>query len=82
MANPILHWAPELDTGIAEIDAQHKRIVDYINQLSQLCQTYDRAKLAEVIGDAVEYTISHFAFEETLMENAGYLFAGPHKKVH
>jgi hemerythrin len=30
----------------------------------------------------VDYTISHFAFEEGVMESAGYMFAGPHKRVH
>lgn len=29
----ILAWVPELDTGIDEIDRQHRRIVDYINKL-------------------------------------------------
>ena len=41
-----------------------------------------RAGLSDVIGEMVDYTMSHFAFEESLMENAGYLFSGPHKKVH
>ena len=78
----ILHWVPELDTGIAEIDVQHKRIVAYINTLHELQGSPDRAALADVIAEMVDYTISHFAFEESMMENAGYLFSGPHKKVH
>jgi len=78
----VLHWVPELDTGIAEIDVQHKRIVDYINKLHELKDTHDREKLGEVIAETVDYTISHFAFEEAMIENAGYMFAGPHKKVH
>lgn len=78
----ILHWVPELDTGIAEIDVQHKRIVDYINRLHELKDTHDRDVLGDVIAETVDYTISHFAFEESMLENAGYMFAGPHKKVH
>ena len=78
----LLQWVPELDTGIAEIDTQHKRIVDYINKLHELRQTHHRERLAEVIAEMVDYTISHFAFEEALMESAGYMFSGPHKKVH
>ena len=27
-----LNWTPDLETGIREIDGQHKRIVEYINQ--------------------------------------------------
>ena len=78
----ILNWTSDLDTGIAEIDNQHRRIVDYINRLNELRHTHDRAGLSDVIGEMVDYTMSHFAFEESLMENAGYLFSGPHKKVH
>ena len=28
----LLVWVPELDTGIPEIDRQHRRIVDYIGR--------------------------------------------------
>ena len=76
----LLVWLPELDTGIEEIDRQHRRIVEYINKLHELKATHDRAELGEVIGEMVDYTLSHFVFEEALIENAGYLFAGPHKK--
>jgi hemerythrin len=78
----ILRWVPELDTGIDEIDVQHRRIVDYINRLYALRDSPDRDGLGEVIAEMVDYTISHFAFEEGVMENAGYMFAGPHKRVH
>ena len=78
----LLVWLPELDTGIDEIDKQHRRIVEYINTLHELRTTHDREALGEVIGEMVDYTISHFAFEESLIESAGYLFSGPHKKVH
>ncbi len=78
----LLVWVPELDTGIEEIDRQHRRIVDYINKLYELRTSHDREGLGEVIGEMVDYTVSHFVFEESLMESAGYLFSGPHKKVH
>jgi hemerythrin len=78
----ILHWMPELNTGIEEIDIQHRRIVDYINRLYELRDSPSREALGEVIGEMVDYTISHFAFEEGVMESAGYMFSGPHKRVH
>ena len=78
----ILHWVPELDTGIEEIDIQHRRIVDYINRLYELRDSPNREALADVIAETVDYTISHFAFEEGVIEAAGYMFAGPHKRVH
>lgn len=78
----ILKWMPELNTGIDEIDVQHRRIVDYINRLYELRETPDRNVLGEVINETVDYTLSHFAFEESMIEEAGYMFSGPHKRVH
>ncbi|MCL6416574.1 bacteriohemerythrin [Aestuariirhabdus sp. Z084] len=77
-----LQWLSELDTGIEVIDEQHKRIVYYINQLQDAHEKHSRSKVGDVINEVVDYTISHFAFEEALMEQAGYSFCAPHKKVH
>lgn len=77
-----LNWTPDLETGIREIDGQHKRIVEYINQLYDARTSHDRAGVGVVIDEAVDYTLSHFAFEEALMVDAGYMYSGPHKKVH
>jgi hemerythrin len=77
-----LNWTPDLETGIREIDGQHKRIVDYINQLYDARDHHDREAVGAVIDEMVDYTLSHFAFEESLMTDAGYMFAGPHKKIH
>jgi len=78
----VLQWIPELNIGIPEIDKQHRRICDYINQLDEIRHTSNRDKLAEIIEDVIDYTMSHFAFEEGLMEDAGYPFTTPHKRVH
>ena len=78
----ILNWVPDLNTGIEEIDRQHRRIVDYINRLYELRETPDRKLLGDVIAETVDYTLSHFAFEEAMIEEAGYMFSGPHKRVH
>ena len=75
-------WTKELELGIEVIDNQHKRIVDYINSLYDASLTQDRDQIAGVIDQLVEYTISHFAFEEELQEQAGYTFVKAHKKVH
>ncbi|WP_426415259.1 bacteriohemerythrin [Aestuariirhabdus sp. LZHN29] len=77
-----LAWISELDTGIDIIDEQHKRIVNYINQLQDAHESRDREAVGDVLNEVVDYTISHFAFEEALMEQAGYSFCAPHKKVH
>ncbi len=77
-----LSWSSDLDTGIVEIDNQHKQIMDFINRLHDARQNADRGNIVAVVDDLVEYTLSHFAFEECLMEDAGYEFVRGHKKVH
>lgn len=75
-------WDPKLDTGIEVIDTQHKRIVAYVNQLEAAEVSGDKIQVAQVIEQLVDYTQSHFGFEEAMMEEAGYKFLKPHQKVH
>lgn len=77
-----IHWTQDLNTGIDVLDNQHKRIVDYINQLGSAIKLRDRGAVGAVLNELVDYTISHFAFEESLQEEAGYQYAKPHKAVH
>lgn len=77
-----LNWTSELEIGIDVIDNQHRRIVDYINALYDASLTKDKQQVASVIEELIEYTLSHFAFEEELQEQAGYPFVKAHQKVH
>lgn len=76
-------WDPVYSVGIAVIDNQHKRIIEYINELSHIA-TYesDNQVVHDVIFKLLDYTVSHFSFEESLMEEAKYPLLEPHKKVH
>ena len=75
-------WESRLDTGIEVIDSQHKRIVDYINDLESAKSKADKHLVTDVIEQLIDYTQSHFGFEEAMLEEAGYKFLKPHKKVH
>lgn len=77
-----LIWQDDLNTGIEVIDNQHRRIVEMINHLHGMHPGTERLVVAEVIDELVDYTLSHFAFEEALMEDAGYTFSHAHKRVH
>jgi len=77
-----IEWTDDLNTHIQVIDNQHIRIVEYINMLDDVSGTHDRAQVEKVLNELVDYTLSHFAFEESLMEDAGYSFINGHKRVH
>lgn len=75
-------WDPSLNVGIDVIDGQHRRIVDYINDLDKAHTAQDHEKVTQILMGLVDYTVTHFAFEEDLMRQAGYPLSDPHKKVH
>lgn len=75
-------WSSELEIGIAVIDAQHHRIVEYINTVDEIQHTHSREDLIAVLNELIDYTVSHFTFEEELMTEAGYPFVRAHAKVH
>ncbi len=77
-----ISWTADLDTGIPIIDQQHRRIVDFINHLEVAKNAGDKEAVKQIVYDCVDYTLSHFAFEESLQEEAGYAYCKPHKKVH
>ena len=77
-----LKWSGDLSTGIDVIDKQHMRIIDYINDLERANAKGDRNGIQNVLDSLVDYTLSHFAFEESLQEEAGYKYVKPHKRVH
>jgi hemerythrin len=78
-----LIWTDNLNTGIQVIDRQHGRIVDYINRLYD-AQTGGASKdeIRMVIDELLDYTLTHFAFEETMLENINYPSLRTHKDTH
>jgi hemerythrin len=75
-------WDDAYNTGIEVIDIQHRRIVDYINDLHHAISSDNKEGVEEVLGNLISYTISHFSFEESLMEEHGYQHTEGHRKVH
>ena len=77
-----MKWVPDYNTGIDVIDDQHKRILDYINEIDGIDANTDRARIKQILENIIDYTQSHFTFEESLQEEAGYKYRVPHKRVH
>ncbi|MEW6678436.1 MAG: bacteriohemerythrin [Pseudomonadota bacterium] len=77
-----LIWHSGLNTGIDVIDQQHQRIGECINNLELAIVGEDRELLNAVFEELMDYTLSHLAFEEAMMVEAGYPLATAHKAVH
>ncbi|GGY47577.1 bacteriohemerythrin [Bacterioplanes sanyensis] len=75
-------WTDDLNLGIDIIDAQHRRIVDYIAEIGQAIEQQDAALVFDVMERLKDYTLDHFSFEEQLMQKAGYVLCEAHQAKH
>lgn len=75
-------WTPDLDSGIALVDEQHKILVRCINELHEANSRKDFAAEGKIIEDLIRYTVEHFTDEERLMDEAGYPLSKQHKAIH
>lgn len=76
-------WEDKYSVDIQEIDEQHKRLVEIINELyDAIAAKKNRDQLSVVLNELVEYTKVHFAVEETLMRIFHYEEYREHKGIH
>ncbi|MDD7911488.1 bacteriohemerythrin [Pseudovibrio exalbescens] len=57
-------WTKEFEVGIPVIDAQHHKLVDLINRLSDTLSTGDEMSMSNVIDETFDYAAFHFQQEE------------------
>lgn len=78
-----IEWSDALSVGVKEIDNQHKKLINMINELNTAIQGgWGKEARKDVIDKLVEYTRVHFATEESVMSIAGYPDVEAHKKQH
>ncbi|WP_221798420.1 bacteriohemerythrin [Oceanobacter mangrovi] len=75
-------WVAAFETGIDVVDSQHKRIFEYLKEVDNAIKLQDNDAIKAVAKALIDYSISHNAFEETLMERAKYPVLAAHSKVH
>ena len=63
----IFPWNEHFNTGLPTVDAQHRKLVELLNQLaSQLAFRPDRPTLEAILDELTAYTVYHFEDEETI----------------
>ena len=79
----LMSWKEAYDVNIAQIDQQHKKLVDLINALNE-AMAKGRAKevLNKILNELVAYCASHFKLEEQMMQVNGYPEYDEHKDKH
>ncbi len=67
-----LVWREQLSVGNDLIDADHKYLIDIVNQIEQSFDTKNRHELSAALDSLSQYSQKHFAQEEKIASAAGY----------
>ena len=71
-----IQWSDALLTGVAEIDRQHRILVDTLNEAQvKLTSETDDPVFEQITRDLLAYAIYHFNTEEQFMQKYGYAAA-------
>ncbi len=80
----MIAWDPETHgVGIAEIDLQHRRLVEIINQLEAALNAGAEAQsVRDLLDVLIQFTEFHFFTEEHYMRRHGFPDEAPHREGH
>ncbi len=79
-----IEWSEQISVGIQEIDEQHKQLVELINRLfTAMASGKEKLQVAkEILNELMQYTIVHFAVEESLFRIFDYPDYDKHCENH
>jgi hemerythrin len=78
-----LEWSQDLETGNEAVDAQHKLLFSYVNDVISVTEKDEEAdKIQETLAFLIHYTVQHFQDEEALQLECGYPEYEWHKWLH
>ncbi|MCL1893792.1 MAG: bacteriohemerythrin [Holophagaceae bacterium] len=76
-------WTPDMATGNAIVDDQHKQLIDSLNQLFDAHKSGKGSKeVKRMMIFLVDYTVKHFTEEEGILTKYNYPDLDNHKKIH
>ena len=79
----LLAWKPEYSVGIASMDAEHREMIELINDVyARLGSSTDTDALEECLEEIFNTISMHFALEERIMSEARYDEYEDHKEDH
>lgn len=80
---PLITWQETYSVGVELLDDDHRLLISLINQLEESTSCEEEENVTgNVLTVLAEYTKTHFAREELMMQKAGYPAAAEHIKEH
>lgn len=78
-----LEWGEAWMTGHPIIDADHKKLVQYVNELNQAMMQGKGSNVAkDILGKLAAYALEHFDREEEIWAKGGLRSLSGHKSTH
>jgi methyl-accepting chemotaxis protein/hemerythrin len=82
-ADKLFEWDDSLSVKVTEIDNQHKRLIDLINQLHKaMGEGKSKEEIDGILNGLIDYTKTHFGYEENLFDKYKYPETTQHKQAH
>ncbi|MBK1648759.1 bacteriohemerythrin [Rhabdochromatium marinum] len=79
----LIDWNDALSVGVEEIDDDHQRLVEIVNQLNDaIAAKHQQDVIETILQELLEYTVWHFRHEERLMQASGDPSFMQHKQAH
>ena len=77
-------WSKELETGNAEVDNQHARYFEFVNDLLATATNAvsTNSELVEKLDFLIRYAMEHFSTEQNIMKKEGYPDYQEHFEEH
>jgi len=80
---PYIVWEDKYSVNIKELDEQHKKLLDMINELHSSMEVgQGRDVMASITNSLVNYISTHFNTEEKYMVEFSYPDYEKHKEIH
>lgn len=67
----VIEWSRHFETGVASVDAQHRRLIELANELGDAIVEKDDSRCDHFCAELARYALEHFADEEECMAQAG-----------
>lgn len=78
-----VEWTKKLETGVTFVDADHKVLINLLNQVNDcIDENEETTVLGSVLDALVEYTDYHFLREEKMMELSDFQGLDAHATIH
>jgi hemerythrin len=79
----LINWSDSLSVNVKEIDLQHRKLIDMINELNEAMRVgKGKESLGKILNGLISYTATHFKQEERYFDKYGYPDTVNHKKEH